>query len=103
VPAFFAYFQVRGFHADQNGQRRDLRGDVHESMHVVELTPCVTILDAQPVLASLCDDLEFLVVRDIESLGPSRIDAGVFEIPLGKQVHLAQSMPPNNPKKHKNR
>ncbi len=64
--------------------------DFHVGMYVVELTAGVPILDAQPVLAVFRDDPEFLVVRNIESLGPPRIDAGVLEIPLGKQVHLGR-------------
>ena len=36
------------------------------------------------------DDLEFLVLRNTKSLGPLRIDAGVLEVPLGKQVDLGQ-------------
>ena len=73
VPAFPAYFQVRGFHADRDGQGPDLRGDFHVGMHVVELTTGIPILDAQPVLALFRDDLEFLVVRNLESLGPPRL------------------------------
>ena len=102
VPALLADFQVRGLHAHRDGQGRDLRGDFHVGVHVVELTPGIAILDAQPGLAVFRDDLEFLVLRNIESLGPLRIDAGVLETPLGKQVHLGRGASSQDDKKREN-
>jgi hypothetical protein len=62
-------------------------------MHVVELPAGVAILDPQPMLAVFRDDLKFPVIGDIEALGPSRIDAGILEVPLREQIYLGRSPP----------
>ena len=56
-------------------------------MHVIERTPRVAILDAQPGFAIFRDDPEFPVPRNVETLGPTRSGAGIREIALRKQVH----------------
>ncbi len=99
MPTLRAYLQVRGFHPNRDGQRRHLRSDVDVGVHVVELTTGVLILDAQPVLALVRDNLEFLIVRNIESLGPACVDARPLEIPLRKQVHLGRRATCQNTKK----
>ena len=83
-------FRLRGFHADRDGEGRDLRADFHVGMHVVELTTGIPVLDPQPVLAVGRDNLKFLVVRNIESFGQPGIDVRVLERPLREQVHLGR-------------